>query len=323
MKEFFLRIRHNTGMKIVALIFAVLIWSYVITTTDPLRTSRVRNVPIELVGAEVLAENDLTIRGDLSKIFANTSVDVELKVSDMNRLTADNVTVIADVSQITHKGTYTITLQARTTVGVSATPQQTEVEIEVDDKEARTIPLSVAFTGTLSEDLYKEEAVTSLENVVVTGAKTDLDQVSRAVCRVDLSKVNDSVHEVMPILLLDAQGNEIDTALFAMDNSSATVRMEVLAKKTVPIDATLEKCFSDPQNVGRGKQIASLRFNQNEVVIVGPSEVVEKITSVNIKLLRLGGIKTSRTYTVELDLPEEVRLLTTNPIQLTVEVVDQ
>lgn len=323
MKEFFLRIRHNTGMKIIALIFAVLIWSYVITTTDPLRTSRVRNVPMELVGAEALAENDLTIRGDLSKIFANTSVDVELKVSDMNRLTADNVTVIADVSQITHKGAYTITLQARTTVGVSATPLQTEVEIEVDDKEARTIPLSVEFTGALSENLYKEEAAASLENVVVTGAKTDLDQVSRAVCRVDLSKVNDSVHEVMPILLLDAQGNEIDTALFAMDNSSATVRMEVLAKKTVPIDATVEKCFSDPQNVGRGKQIASLRFNQSEVVIVGPSEVLEKMSSVNIKLLRLGGAKTSRTYSVELDLPEDVRLLTANPIQLTVEIVDQ
>ena len=323
MKEFFLRIRHNTGMKIIALIFAVLIWSYVITTTDPLRTSRVRNVPIELIGAETLAENDLIIRGDLSRIFANTTVEVELNVSDMNRLTADNVRVTADVSQITHKGTYTITLQARTTVGVSATPQQTEIEIEVDDMEARTIPLSVELNGTLSDDLYNEEPVASLESVVVTGAKTDLDQVSRAVCRIDLSQVTASVHEVMPIVLLDAQGNEIDTALFAMDNSSATVQMEVLGRKTVPIDATLEKCFSDPQNVARGKAIASLTFNQSEVVLVGPSDVLAEIQTVNIQLLRLGGIRSSRTYTVELDLPEGVRLLTSNPIQLTVEVVDQ
>ena len=61
------KLKHNTWLKIIALFFAVLLWSYVISATDPTRLRNVKDIAIQANGYEPVSYTHLSCcRGCIS-----------------------------------------------------------------------------------------------------------------------------------------------------------------------------------------------------------------------------------------------------------------
>lgn len=318
MKQFLGRLRHNTGMKLIALFFAVLTWSFVISVEDPLRSRTVRDVPIDITGLTELEEKGLIIRGDLEQIFENVQVVVDVHVSEANRLNATVVDVHADLSSITRRGAYTIYLSATTAVGDVVSVRPASLTLEVEERITRSVPVSATFSGTLSSDLYHEDPVLSASEVQITGARSDVERVASAVCQIDLSKVTESINSSYNLTLLDEAGEVVPSDLFVSELPTVTVQMTVLGKKTVPISTDVQLCLQNPEDVAEGYAVAGISFTPQTVELVGNADVLETMQTVGIELVRLSGDSASRTYDVELSLPDGVRPLGQTPIRMTV-----
>ncbi|MFR7473225.1 MAG: hypothetical protein ACLUVV_00290 [Christensenellales bacterium] len=111
------KLKHNTWLKIIALFFAILLWSYVISSTDPTRLRNVKDIAIQANGYEQLEASGLVVRGNFNDVFGKATVGVEARVSEMGQLTNQTVTVTADLTKIKAKGTYDIHLTATTPTG--------------------------------------------------------------------------------------------------------------------------------------------------------------------------------------------------------------
>ena len=61
-KGFFTR---NLGLKIVALVFAILLWAYVLVALNPVRSKSIDDVPITLEGhTDLLSRNLILVNSD-------------------------------------------------------------------------------------------------------------------------------------------------------------------------------------------------------------------------------------------------------------------
>ena len=53
---------NNLTLKLLSVVFAIILWSFTITRTNPQRTKRISDVPITAVGLASLESNGLTLR---------------------------------------------------------------------------------------------------------------------------------------------------------------------------------------------------------------------------------------------------------------------
>ena len=318
MKQFFGRLRHNTGMKLIALFFAILTWNFVITVDDPLRSRTVKDVPIDVVGLTELEDKDLIVRGDLAQIFEDVQVVVDVRVSEAGRLNATVVNVKADLSSITRKGEYTIYLSATTAVGDVVSVKPASLTLEVEERITRAVPVSATFKGTLDNNLHHEEPVLSQSQIEITGARSDVERVRSAVCQIDLSKVSESINRSYNLILLDEAGEVVSSDLFVSELPAVTAQMTVLGKKTVPISTDVQLCLQNPEDVAAGYAVAGISFTPQTVELVGDAKALESLQTVGIQGVRLSGDRATRTYDVKLSLPDGVQLLGQTPIKMTV-----
>jgi len=117
MKSIWKKLNHNLGLKIIALFFAILTWSFVISVDDPPRTRKLENVPLRIVGLENLEEAGLIVRNE-EEVFKGVTMEVDVKISETNRLNLGAVQVTADLSGIQREGQQEIYLSGQTTVGM-------------------------------------------------------------------------------------------------------------------------------------------------------------------------------------------------------------
>ena len=65
-KNFFTK---NIMIKVVSLIFAMILWGYVLTNVNPSRTKIISDVPVVTTGVSDFNARNLVVRGDLSSIW--------------------------------------------------------------------------------------------------------------------------------------------------------------------------------------------------------------------------------------------------------------
>ena len=126
---------------IIAIVVAIGGWIYVVYNNDPMTEVRYKDIPISFVG-----EHDLANRGlGISQISTET-IDVTLnqKRIETSQITADDITVIADVSDAA-EGENGISLQIS---GPSGT--------QVAEAERRAISVDVEESDTVEKQIFVE-----------------------------------------------------------------------------------------------------------------------------------------------------------------------
>ena len=104
LKDVFTR---NIGLKIVALIFAILLWAYVLVALNPVRSKSIDDVPITLEGyTDLLSRNLILVNSDLGL----ADVEVNSTITNHSNLDASRVSCRASLGTISAAGTYRLPL---------------------------------------------------------------------------------------------------------------------------------------------------------------------------------------------------------------------
>ena len=228
LKTFFSK---NIALKIISLAFAVLLWGYVMMETDPERTKIISDVTVSFDGEDELQSKNLTVQGNRSQLLPDVTVEVKAKITDYKNLDASSINATVSLRSISKPGTYQLRIYATAQNGnvVSVSPR--EVIIEVDDLAAKTVPINVDFVGTLPDSYWRGTPTLSSESLIVRGAAEDVAKVVKAKCPIMLTDRTTSYNESVSLILLDENGDTVDSGLFIDVLPSVVVKMDVL--KTV------------------------------------------------------------------------------------------
>ena len=295
-KGFFTR---NLGLKIVALVFAILLWAYVLVALNPVHSKSIDDVPITLEGyTDLLSRNLILVNSDLGM----ADVEVNATITNHSDLDASRITCRASLGTISAAGTYRLPLSVtvQSNLGTVASVDPRTVTVEVDNLIVKTVPVKLELTGTLPEG-YEVVAESMVSTITVEGAARYIEPTVRAVATVDLTGRTENVEESVNVVFYDKNDNEVTVVTRSQNNPNVTVRATISAYKLVNIrpEVTLEDdVYYESIN----------QVSPASVVLYGTSEALAAIDTVSTQALVLPAERGVVTRDLTLVLPEGVSL---------------
>lgn len=296
LKDVFTR---NIGLKIVALVFAILLWAYVLVALNPVRSKSIDDVPITLEGyTDLLSRNLILVNSDLGM----ADVEVNATITNHSDLDASRITCRASLGTISAAGTYRLPLSVtvQSNLGTVASVDPRTVTVEVDNLIVKTVPVKLELTGTLPEG-YEVVAESMVSTITVEGAARYIEPTVRAVATVDLTGRTENVEESVNVVFYDKNDNEVTVVTRSQNNPNVTVRATISAYKLVNIrpEVTLEDdVYYESIN----------QVSPASVVLYGTSEALAAIDTVSTQALVLPAERGVVTRDLTLVLPEGVSL---------------
>ncbi|MBO4384326.1 MAG: hypothetical protein J5854_02745 [Clostridia bacterium] len=315
---------------VLSLLLALFLWGFVLMTQNPDREKTFYDLkPKFESGTEAdLILRKLTFCGDLNEILKDVSVTVSAPLTEVSKMTANNITVTVNLNDVHEAGTYKLEVKATSTVGTVKRVEPATIEIEVDDLVSNTIPVSYDFVNAdkFPDGYWHDTPVLLSSTTVVEGAKRDIAQVRNAVCHIDLADLTESVYGAYSLSVLDKSNNEIDPAVFKNSIPTVTVRMTVLPHKQIPV---VVPEIIDDELASDIFEVVGATLPIDFLDIAAEQSALDALTEITCEPIRLSGITEPGTYTFTVtmkDIPENsyvLRGVIPNVVQCTVVIAEK
>ena len=316
-KRFFASLRNNWVLKIISLLFAFMLWSYVITSENPTRTMTVPNVKVTLLGQEELSDKDLMLN---KEIYEKLYVDVKVsgQQNELKKVTKEDIVATLDVSGLAAANTYSVKVEAKVPdldISVSSISPK-ELKVEVQEILTKEVPVTLDWGESEDPEGYKIEGTLSVDVVTVSGARADIEKISSAVIRESKEDFTESVKKKYNVLLLDEDGKAISNDVLI--GGVPTVDVQINVYRLVGIDK--EQALDAVTGVAQGYEVVDVSFENPDVAIAGKSDVIEAMSQVKIKPVSVNGANKSIVVEAELQPVDGVEFPKGNTVTMHVQI---
>lgn len=315
---------------LLSVVIAFGLWVYVVTVVSPESEATFYNVPVILSNESVLSEKGLMIVTD-----SNPTITLRLSGnrSDLNSLKTSDITVIADLSNINEGGQQTLDYDISYPGGFASNAFETlsrnpdRITVEIVEWSTKEVDIEVKYTGSVPTDYidYRSSAEVEHEKVTITGPKSVIDQIDKAMIYVDLSDRTETFSQNYRYTLVDKTETPVDAAQVKTNVSEVSVSVKIQRVKEIKLQldvtygagatADTTSILIDPQII-RVSGSEKLLENLEENLINGDTLVIGKVD-----LTAVTESKLERTYPIS--LPEGITNLTgVNEVKVTIEFPD-
>lgn len=269
---------NNIGLKILALLIAVIVWWVVMNIDDPLVKKTINGVSVELRNDDDLIDKGYIYEVESGSVIAITvwapeSIAKELKSSDF--------IAYADLSQLSPlTDTANITVECVKSDAKNDIKEITSkiqvVKLSIDNKQTAEVPVTTAIVGNPAENYVIGDISISQNKIDITGAASVIEKIVRAEIKYDVSNMMQSVNEMVTPVFYDENNNVVDTSAIQLSRNS--LRLSVVINPTKWIGVTINPSVTvadDYKMVGY-----SLSFDQ--VKIAGTQESLANISAIDL-----------------------------------------
>ncbi len=195
----------NIRTFLLALVLALAVWISAVTSADPDEVRTLNAIPLETIGQD----SALIMTSELP-----TSVEVTLRAprSIWEQLTAQENSVQAtlDLSGLS-TGEHTVDIEIRLLVRpvqiVLANP--TTVTVILEPLATQTLPVDLSLSGQPAIGYQAGDAVLDLQNIIITGPESIVQQAVRARVLVSLEGARESIDQSLVVQIVDAKNNPL------------------------------------------------------------------------------------------------------------------
>ena len=302
---------------LLALLISLGIWMYVVMVVSPESEATIRNIPVMLNGENVLAERNLIVVSD-----KNFVVDLRLFGNrvDLNKLSASNITILADLTQITEPGEHNIrydisypgVVDSGSIDPLERNPQY--ITIQVAERGWKEVPVKVEYGDTrVPEGYVVDRQNPQFDHTVITvsGPKETLEQVHYAKIRVDLTGKTETIVGNFQPQLCDAEGNPLEgnEAVHYVDKLSTDINT---IKATIGIYKIKEVPVVVDVIAGGGLTVTDISLQQSlkTIVVSGSDAVLQNLDKIVLGQIHLADLQESTTLNLPVTMPSGVNNIT-------------
>lgn len=283
-------IRNDKLMMLVSLVLAVLVWALVVFGPSNKEEQVVTGVPISITLNDYASETlKLRIVDGADKTATVTVYGLR---SVIGRLSAADLTVTADTGNIIKEGTYTLQLRAqaagdytiRNVVGDDGTSDTVTVTCDVwrevsfpIDVEMKNLTVADAKTQQFGTPSIASDAVVD-GSIVLTGAKTDMDRVSKVVAVIDdTAAIGEATVFTARLEARDTDGKVIESVAFkGAEDGKVSVTVPIMVYRKITLTPSLAHTPTAYAN-----KTSLITVSPKAVEVWGvPSEIDDYVTSV-------------------------------------------
>lgn len=319
LQKFWGVLAHNLGWKIVSIVCAMFLWSYIISVDSSITSIKtLANVEISTSGLTILQSRDLALLTDVSALDP-VHVRVETSQSNYSRVTNDTVRAELDLSQVTKAGVQQVDLIGVTAYGKVVQITPSSVEVTIESRGSRYVPVNVEFTGDVKSNLWYNITRTNPAQVLVSGPSSLLQSVASARVQIDVTGQTASYDRSAPLTLLDEQGNEIGSALTASP-SFIMMSIDVYPKAQLSVNHNV-----DTATVGtlpEGYEITGVDVQPETVTVAGEQSLLDELDELSFVPISVDGRTSSFTAISTINALRDMRYISSEQVTVTVYIAE-
>lgn len=312
----------NLGFKILAVVFAFILWLVVYNTDDPTVTvSYTTNVTVENASAvtemnkcyEVLnGTNTVTFAVTAKRSVLNKLEDTDFTaVADMNRMIVNEEGDAANVPiEITSK---------RSNSSLKYNGKNKYLEVSLEDLMKRRFIITADTSGKVADGYALGEVTVTNPNVLnVSGPASIVNKIDSVVATIDVEGMSMNLSDNVIPALYDADGQEIDTTKLKLSNTTVTISAKILSVKEIPL------VFSTTGVPYGDYRVVEISSKPETVKVKGSSTILNPLSSLTIPgdVLNVSRAREDITTTIDISeyLPDGVELVNASDATVTVTV---
>lgn len=308
----------NILIKFLSLLFAMLVWGYVMMDQNPMRIKTVENVAVNFDAEGDLIARKLVVRSDRNQALKSITVKVNTELTKYADLDASDITASISLRGVSGPGIYTILIDATTPDGTVVSVSPSQVTIEIDNLFTKRIPVEVSLNGELPDGYWNGEPETTNSYVDIEGALKDISSIVKAVCPIDLTGRTESYNESTSVELQNAAGEAVNVTLLG-EVPAIPIKLSILRMAQLPVN--VDAAITGKENLPVNYEIVGYSVSpSSNITVIGEKETIEALTGVDIEPIDVSNEKESVEQEVQLLLPEGVTSLNGNTIQVRVNI---
>lgn len=230
-------ITNNTGLKVVSIIFAFMLWLIVVNIDNPNIKREFTNVQVELTNEEAITDKEkvcsvidnsdiitITVRGPRNIVESLSASDFKA-TADLRELT-DFEFVPIEVQALRYKDKLT-SIESRTR----------NVKVSIEELSVKQFAIRASVTGTPAEGYAVGNKTLSQNIVKISGPESIVSTINRVAAEVNVSDMSSDINTSVSLTVYDGNDKAIDTSRLKLSVDSVNVTVEMLQTKEVPIRA--------------------------------------------------------------------------------------
>lgn len=294
----------NTGLKITALVFAIILWFFVVSVNDPDNT-RTMIVPVQVVNADVLEETNeyYVLSGKTTVTFQVTG-----KRSVLDKLTASSFSATADMNNLDRENSR-IPIEIQTLSNASSVTLSTKskyLDVTIGQKKDKKLVISGIAKGTPADGFAVADVDVAPNIIRINGPSDIINRVVTAAAYVDVEGMSSTISESVVVKLLDENGSEVESSFLDTNLTAVEVTADIKPIKSVAI------LVETKGELKEGLALGEITAEPDRVTVIGPSAVLNDLTEIVVppSVIDLSTITKNFETTVDISayLPSGVSL---------------
>ena len=303
------KLTNNLGMRILAVVIAILSWIIVVNVSDPIIESTYSGIPVEIINADTITKQNKTY--DILNDTDSISVTLSAKRSISDLLGRDNIKATADLANLDmEKGTVRIKLETnKYNDKIESIKAKNDIlEVSIENLMRKQFAITSQVNGEPSDGYVIGDTVLDQNVVTVQGPESIVSQIDKAVVEASVAGMSTSISTTSTIRYYDADGNQLDSARLSGNISSVNLKVDVLATKMLGFrfNTTGEL---DPDYAIAGDITSDI----DEVLVAGKSSIVTNTSAIAIPASAIDIEGKRETFSLTIDvtkyLPDTLKLI--------------
>ena len=306
------KLKNNFGLKLLAFLFAFMLWLIVVNIDDPVMTKTFTNIPVTVEHSEILTEQNKTYQ--IVDDTQNVSVVVSAKRRTLSKIKASDIVVTADIKEMYLNTQIPLEVTVNGYEGsCEATASPRNLQIQIGDNVSKTTYITPVASGQVRSGYVLGKLTADPETVTINGPKSLVEKISKVEAEVNVSGLSENTVLDSALVLYDENNNVIDQSRLAnnLGNVGVSVSVTLYRTTTVPVEADTSEI-----EVKEGYSISNVKLAPEEIEIAGPEDALAKVKSIDIPAEEFSGeaIDSRTDYTIDISkyLPEDIELADSN-----------
>lgn len=282
----------NNFYKIISVVIAILLWSYVILAIEPVKSETIKDIPIQLLNEDSLTARGLALSGEV-----NYTVDVvvEGRRAELTKISEKDFVADADLLGFNIGKNYIPVMVTGPDSVTIMEKKPNKIAVIIEELVTATKPVRVNFTGQIAENREAGNVSTVPEAIEVTGARSEVDAVSFIQAEVNVSR-------------LTAEETTIQTKAIAVNNSGDIVNNVRLGNAYIDVTARLFNVKEVPLQVeivgevDKIYEITNLKV-PSSIKIKGTANALLGVSQITAKPVDISQVSSTSKLPVALQLP--------------------
>jgi YbbR domain-containing protein len=303
----------NTTPKIISIIFALVMWLYVMGEVNPEMSKEFAGVNVQLLNVETLRQSGLAIIGQED---FTVNVKINGRRNDVYTIRPQDITISADLRGF-EKGVNSVPLKVNAPASIKYDIYPNELKISLDEVVKQQKPVEIVTTGIPPEGFDPAEADVALTEVIVEGPASFVAKVEKVIGEVNFDNKVDDFSGKVPLQAVNQDGKPVN----GVDVKTKYVDVNLPLYSVKEVKVALEMTG----NPLEGYDISSVAVRPDVVTIKGPRDLVKDISEIKSKPISIDGLVGSVERPVELILPPGITLYLSDKtpvVSITVEKIE-